>query len=306
MAGKSDVIEGFDKPTRLPKDNIQCSQWQNANRDWWENHPMRYDWKKSIAFKEFSREFFLEIDNRFFSKVKQFMPWREVPFDTLIAFNSLAGKDVLEIGTGNGSHAQLLAEYAKSYTGIDITDYAVKSTSERMKCFGISNAKIIRMDAEEMQFDNNSFDYVWSWGVIHHSSNTEKILKEMKRVLRPNGVAVTMVYHRSLWNYYIMCGLFLGVIKGDLFKTKSLHKMVQKHTDGAIARYYTISEWRRLVSNYFCVKDMQIYGSKDELIPLPAGRVKKTILALIPNVLSRFFTNRCKQGGFLVSILENK
>jgi len=306
VSEKNAVLEGFDKPTSLPTNSTQQKQWQDENRTWWEKHPMRYDWKKTISFQEFSRDFFWEIDSRFFSNVKQFMPWRRIPFDPLIDFDALSDKDVFEIGTGNGSHAQLLAEHAKSYTGIDITDYAVRSTSERMKCFGINNAKAVRMDAERIQFDDESFDFIWSWGVIHHSSNTERILEEMYRVLRPKGTVVTMVYHRNFWNYYVICGLFLGVIKGDLFRTRSLHKTVQKHTDGAIARYYTISEWRSLVSRYFGIRRIQIYGSKAELVPLPSARFKTAVLALIPNRLSRFLTNRCKLGGFLVSILEKK
>ena len=139
------------------------------------------------------------------------MPWKKIPFDPLIDFDSLRDKDVLEIGVGNGSHAQLLAQSAQSFTGIDITDYAVNSTSERMRYFGF-NAKIYRMDAEQMKFDDNTFDFVWTWGVVHHSSDTRRVLQEMHRVLKPGGHAITMVYHRSFWNYYIIGGLFRGIL----------------------------------------------------------------------------------------------
>ena len=103
-----------------------------------------------------------------------------------------------------------------------------------------------------------------------------------------------------------MGGFLWGIIKGDLFKTKSLHKTVQKHTDGAFARYYTISEWSFLVSRYFNLRDIRIYGSKEELIPLPGGRVKDVVMNIIPDGLTRFLTNSCKMGAFLVSILEKK
>ncbi|MBK7629848.1 MAG: class I SAM-dependent methyltransferase [Ignavibacteriales bacterium] len=58
---------------------------------------------------------------------------------------------------------------------------------------------MLKMDAEALQFEDNSFDFVWSWGVIHHSSNTRKILEEIQRVLKPGGEAIIMVYHRSIW-----------------------------------------------------------------------------------------------------------
>ena len=165
-----------------------------------------YDWSTDLHSEEFSKEFFQEIDDRFFSNAQQYMPWRRRPFEALIDFDGLAEKDVLEIGVGNGSHAQLIAPHARSYWGIDITDYAVKSTSKRMECFGIDDARILRMDAERMGFADESFDFIWSWGVIHHSANTEQILREMRRVLRCGGSAVTMVYHRGLWNVLYLRG----------------------------------------------------------------------------------------------------
>lgn len=299
-------LKGFCDPTTLPASNSQHQEWQNANYNWWEKHPMRYDWKNKIMHQEFSKDFFLEIDKRFFSVVGHFMPWDKVPFDSLIDFSSLKNKDVLEIGVGNGSHAQLLAEYSRSFTGIDITDYAVKSTLERMKCFNLKNYKIIKMDAEKMEFDSNSFDFIWSWGVIHHTANTANVLKEMQRVLRPHGQAITMVYHRNIWNYYIMAGFLRGVICGGFLKTKSLHQLVQQLTDGAIARYYKIGEWRSFVSNFFDIKNISVYGAKPELFPLPSCLVKDYVMALFPDRLTRFFTNKCKFGSFLVSSLEHK
>lgn len=293
----------FDNPTKLPKNDIEAKDWQDKNIAWWESHPMRYDWKTDLGFDDFSGDYYLEIDKRFFSNAKIYMPYKRIPFDPLIPFSELHDKTVLEIGIGCGSHAQLLAQHAKTYTGIDITDYAVTSASKRMKLSQL-NAKIIRMDAEDMDFKDDTFDFIWSWGVIHHSSNPENILKEMQRVLRPGGMAVTMVYHRSFWNYYFMHGLIRGVILGDLLKTRSLYKTVQKHTDGAIARYYTPSEWSSIASRYFAVNKIQIFGSKAELVPLPGGSVKNLIMQSIPNKVSRFFTNQVGLGSFLVSTLK--
>ncbi len=168
---------------------------------------MRYDWNDEIGYKEYSKEFFDEIDKRFFLNSKDFLPFKKIPFDPLIDFENLKNKDVLEIGVGNGSHASLLAQHSKSFTGIDLTEYAVKSTSARFKEFGLPGT-IKRMDAETLEFENESFDFVWSWGVIHHSSNTRKILEEINRVLKPGGEATIMVYYRSLWSYYFLTSIY--------------------------------------------------------------------------------------------------
>jgi ubiquinone/menaquinone biosynthesis C-methylase UbiE len=301
MKELEELPKGFSQPTALPASTDEERGWQDANRDWWESHPMRYDWKGGIPYDEFSKEFYAEIDRRFFTAVGLYAPCKKIPFDWLIDFDSLRTKDVLEIGVGNGSHAQLLAEHAKSFTGIDLTEYAVRSTSERMRAFGLAGT-VAQMDAEQMQFPDNSFDLVWTWGVIHHSANTRKIVEEMHRVLRPGGEAFVMVYHRTLWEYYVQ-GALLATLSGQIFKPAALHESIQRRTDGAMARYYKASEWRQLVSDLFLVKEIRIYGKKTELVPLPAGKLKDLLVGLMPNSFSRFLTNKCRWGSFLVSRL---
>lgn len=305
MKRLKEEIPGFDSPTDLPQDDSRRQQWQEQNRTWWNEHPMRYDWKEPVGFEEFSAEFFQEIDRRFFSVVRNFMPWKKIPFDPLIDFESLPQYDVLEIGVGNGSHAQLLAQHARSYTGIDITSYAVKSTSERMKRFGLDKATIMEMDAEKMAFDDNSFDYIWTWGVIDHSANTERILEEMARVLRPGGRATVMVYHRGWWNYYFVGTVFHGLLRGGLFRTGSLHKTVQEITDGAFSRYYSSADWRTLAAPFLEVDTTLIYGQKTDLFPIPGSKFKSALMGAAPDAICRFLTNKCHMGSFLVSTMQS-
>jgi hypothetical protein len=109
-----------------------------------------------------------------------------------------------------------------------------------------------------------------------------------------------MVYHRSFFSYYIITGLIRGILLGDLIKAKSIHKTSQYWTDGAIARYYSIPEWKELCSQYYNIEDILVFGQKSGLITLPAGKIKDRILRLIPDSLGRFLTNKCKMGEFLV------
>ncbi len=265
---------------------------------------MRYDWNAPVPHPEFSREFYIEIDRRFFSAVSLYAPWKHVPFDFLVDFDSLKTSDVLEIGCGNGSHGQLLATHARSYTGIDLTDYAIKSTSARLAIWGL-DGQVLKMDAEKLQFPDSSFDFVWSWGVIHHSANTQGILKEMNRVLRPGGHAVVMVYYRSYWSYYAM-GALLAVKAGRLPTLRAIHKYKQLGTDGALARFYKPQEWKQLVSGLFNVNSIRIYGQKEALVFLPGGRFKDLVLGMIPNPVSRFLGSRCRMGSFLVARITKR
>jgi ubiquinone/menaquinone biosynthesis C-methylase UbiE len=260
---------------------------------------MRYDWRREIPFPPLSEEYFAEVDARFFASARRYMPWRELPFDREIPFGQLSDLDVLEIGVGQGSHAGLIAQRARSFTGIDITEPAVAATRARMQQLGLANAHIVQMDAEEMTFPDCSFDYIWSWGVIHHSADTRRVLEQMHRVLRPGGRANVMVYHRSFWKYYVFDGLFKGLAQGTLLKGRSLHDVNQVATDGAIARYYRKHEWRALAGDLFCIDGFRVRGLKVELIPLPAGRLKSTLERALPDGLTRFFTNTLEWGSFL-------
>jgi ubiquinone/menaquinone biosynthesis C-methylase UbiE len=265
---------------------------------------MRYDWQNALGIEDYSPQFYQEIDHRFFSDAEQYLPCRQIPFDRLIPFDQLPHLDVLEIGTGNGSHAGLLARHARTFTGIDLTDYAVKSTSERLRQLGLT-AQILRMDAERMAFPDRSFDFVWSWGVIHHSADTRSVLQEIRRVLRPGGQAVIMVYHRNFWNYYIGCGLFHGLLRGMYFRTRSLHQIMQLTTDGALARFYTASEWRAMVAEFFTIDNLEVLGSKSHILPLPPGRLKNLVGHCFPDRLARLLANRLRMGFFLVSHLRS-
>lgn len=295
---------GFDEPTALPGTSAEAQAWQRANRSWWQAHPMRYDWAQTSTAAPGSREFFHELDSRFLAAASTYLPPRRLPFDALVPYEALREMDVLEIGTGSGTHASLLAEHARSFTGVDLTPEAIRTTQARFDTFG-RRGRLLVMDAESLDFPDASFDFVWSWGVIHHSANPAAILGEVRRVLRPGGTAVCMVYNRSVWGYYVLGGLIRGVVMGDLLKTRSLHRTVQRTTDGAMARYYTGREWRQLArAQGLRVQSIQVYGDKPELVPLPGGRLKRRILRMLPDGAARFFLHRLRQGSFLVSRLS--
>src|SRR5262245_2433554 len=118
-------VGGFLSPTQRPPTEELRRRWQEANRHWWSSTPMRYDWREKIPHPIHGREYFEEIDRRFFESAQHYMPYRELPFEAEIPFEQLAKLDVLEIGVGQGSHAGLIASRAKSFTGIDLTEPAV-------------------------------------------------------------------------------------------------------------------------------------------------------------------------------------
>jgi ubiquinone/menaquinone biosynthesis C-methylase UbiE len=290
---------GFDEPTQLPQDEAQHRQWQSANKLWWESTPMRYDWREEIVAPPGSEAYFIEIDRRFLASARKYMPWAEVPFDGVIPFAELRNQDVLEIGVGQGTHAQLLAPRCKSFTGIDLTSHAAAMTARRLKLFKMPG-RVLQMDAEAMDFADNSFDFIWSWGVIHHSADTRRVLQEMYRVLRPGGRSTIMVYYKSWWTFYVR-GFLRGVFQWQFGKQASLHRVAQSATDGAIARYYTQRQWQETTKGLFETNSVQIYGLKNDLVPLPHGRLKQFLVDLVPDGVARFLMHRLRGGSFLVA-----
>ncbi len=260
---------------------------------------MRYDWHKDLEQSSGSKAYFQEIDRRFHSSARKFMPWRDIPFDTVIPFADLHDKDVLEIGVGQGTHAQLLAARARFFAGIDLTDTAVRMTAKRLELFDVRGS-VLQMDAEGMAFADGSFDFVWSWGAIHQTADTQHVLAEIHRVLRPGGSCTVMVYYRSWWNYYVS-GLLRAVSQGQWRKNRSLHHVSQSATDGAIARYYKPNEWRTATRSLFVLQSIEIYGLKSDVVLLPHGRLKQSVMNLIPDVLARFLTRKLRMGSLLVA-----
>ncbi len=297
------VPRGFSAPEALPADEAEAATWQQANRAFWETHPMRYDWTQPIGASNQSREFFAEVDLRFLSSVRPYMPWKNLPFESMIDFETLGSKDVLEIGVGLGTHAQLIAPRAKSYVGIDLTDYAVTSTRRRFELNGIRGT-IRQMDAERMEFPDQSFDLIWTWGVIHHSSNTPRIISEMHRVLRPGGRAIVMVYYRGWWHYYVCGCLIRGLLMGGVIRYGNFVKTVQARCDGALGRFYSFRSWEAAVGGRFKLESIGTNGNKAEVLPIPGGRIKDTILAVTPDVMTRVMTRDLRMGSFLISTLR--
>jgi ubiquinone/menaquinone biosynthesis C-methylase UbiE len=278
--------------SRAPAGDEEKEGWQAANKTWWESNPMRYDHRDgSISAAVHSPEFYDEVDRRFLQSVSVGFPWKKRPFDQFINFDKLQLQDILEVGVGCGTHAQLLAPIAHSYTGIDITEYAVETTQKRLDARSL-HGRVIRMDAENMSFPDASFDFVWSWGVIHHSSDTQAVLREIHRVLKPGGEVCFMVYHESPWNTFVRGWLYYGLLKGGMFRGQSAHELLQSNTDGALARYYTTEDLRDEISGLFALSEIDYLGSKLQLLPLGYGTLKLLLAKLIPNRVGRWITNR--------------
>jgi len=101
-------------------------------------------------------------------------------------FESSKNLCILEIGVGIGADHQRFAQAGADIYGIDLTEKAVEYTRHRLAEFGLA-AKCTIGDAEHLDFQDELFDRVYSWGVLHHSPDTPKAIAEVWRVLKFGG-----------------------------------------------------------------------------------------------------------------------
>ena len=162
-------------------------------------------------------------------------------------FEEGSGQDVLEIGVGMGAdHVEWAKSGPRHLAGIDLTPRAVAWTAQRLETYGFAS-DVQEADAENLPFPDNSFDIVYSWGVVHHSPDTQRAFSEAHRVLRPGGTLRVMIYHRPsvvglmLWARY---GLATG------HPTRSLTDVYTHHLESPGTKGYTIAEARSLVAPF--------------------------------------------------------
>jgi ubiquinone/menaquinone biosynthesis C-methylase UbiE len=152
------------------------------------------------------------------------------------------GKKVLEMGTGAGTDFVRFGRAGATAFGIDLTENGLALVRERLDSERLAS-RIAQADVETLPFPEDTFDFVYSWGVIHHTENTPAAAREVVRVLKPSGRFCVMVYHR--YSLHCLRGyLRFGLLNGR--PLSSLDKIVSEHFESFGTKVYTTAEARSL------------------------------------------------------------
>ena len=166
-------------------------------------------------------------------------------------FRTTSGQSVLEIGVGLGTDHVQFARAGARVHGIDLTERGVELVRRRLELERLSSELQVA-DAEQLPFATGSFDYVYSWGVLHHTPDTARAVAEAIRVIKPGGRLCMMMYSRHAWVSY---GLWLR--HGPLSRRplRSISDVLYHHMESLGTKGFTKREVRRMFAG---VDDLEI------------------------------------------------
>jgi ubiquinone/menaquinone biosynthesis C-methylase UbiE len=172
-----------------------------------------------------------------------------------VGFEKARGLKVLEIGCGCGSEAELFARAGAHYTAVDLTNAAPTITQRRFQLANLEG-RFVQGDAENLPFADGSFDLVYSHGVLHHTPDTPRTIREVHRVLTPGGRAVIMLYYRDSFNYHVNLRI-VRRLRAHLLRTDlgiKLARMIFGETEQELRRHAELIREDR--SSYVEIQNM--------------------------------------------------
>jgi len=181
------------------------------------------------------------------------------------------GLKVLEVGVGAGTDFINWVRQGAIATGVDLTPEGVALTRERLALEDLT-AEVQVADAENLPFPDASFDLVYSYGVLHHSPDTRRAVREVHRVLKPGGTALIMVYHHPSWVGLMLWGLHYAV---RLRPWVSPRQAVFEHLESPGTKAYTVAEARDLVAMFDRSEVRPQLAHGDLLLMPPAAKYRR-------------------------------
>jgi len=224
-----------------------------------------------------------------------------VPFIPGFArFADSRGLDVLEIGVGMGAdYVEWLRAGARA-TGVDLSGSSLEKAQRRCELAGY-RPDLRKADAEHLPFPSNSFDVVYSYGVMHHSPETARCIREAWRVLKPGGEARIMVYHHPS-----LTGLMLWLRYG-IWRGKSLRRAVFDYLESPGTKSYTEAEARALMVGFRDIQTRLEFSPGDLLLHRPSSRFQSAFYRLVWKVYPRTVVRRLgKRWGLFLLITATK
>jgi len=172
-----------------------------------------------------TKAFFDELEEYRFGKLEYLA--------RIVKFAGYQGKRLLEIGCGVGTDLVRFAKGGAIVTGIDLSEQAIELCQRNFAANGVAGDLRV-MNGEQMTFANNTYDVVYAHGVLQYTPEPTAMLREIHRVLKPDGHGILMVYNRYSWLN---------------FMSKVMHVDLE-HDDAPVFLTFPQGEFRKLLQPF--------------------------------------------------------
>jgi ubiquinone/menaquinone biosynthesis C-methylase UbiE len=200
-------------------------------KDFWEERPCgSADASGAVG----TIEFFEEVERQRYTG-DDFMP-------EVVGFDRWKGKRILEVGCGLGTDLLQFVRGGAEVYAIDLTTRGASLTRKRLQLYGYKGELVVG-DSEKLPFASDFFDLVYSWGVIHHTPDTEAAAREIVRVCKPGGRVLVMLYHRRSL-LALQAWIRYGLLRGKPFR--SPRQLIAEHVESPGTKTYTARQAREL------------------------------------------------------------
>jgi len=202
------------------------------------------------------------------------------------------GKRTLEIGLGQGADAEQIIRRGAVWSGIDLTRESVERVRMRLTLRELPHNELKEGTALALPFADNSFDIIFSSGVLHHIPEIKRVQSEVSRVLRPDGELIVMLYAKWSLNYLLSIsvarrlglialhlascdpgGIYsrhLANVRGTgLWRYLKMSNFIHKNTDGPDNPYSKVYSLTSVKSDFPSFKIVRAYKQFMYAPPLP-------------------------------------
>ena len=162
-------------------------------RDFWDTHPCGENLVESLGSDH----------EAFFRRYDAFRYRLEAHILKRLDAIDFKDKHVLEIGLGQGADSEQIIRRGAIWSGLDLTPESISRVSVRLRLRGLPYQRLELGSALSLPFPDNSFDIVFSHGVLDHVPDIVQAQKEIARVLKPGGRLIAMLYARRSLNYLV-------------------------------------------------------------------------------------------------------
>jgi ubiquinone/menaquinone biosynthesis C-methylase UbiE len=209
-------------------------------------------------------------------RYEHYAPWMR----EFVNFGQYAGKKILEVGVGQGTDLVQFAKQGADVHGIDITRRHLELAARNFEVRGM-RANLQYAAAAAIPFETDSFDVVYSFGVLHCTDNTVRSISECHRVLKPGGELILAVYHT--YSFFHAYTVFVnGVLRGKLWRLgyEGLMSLVESGADGIsfapLVKTYSRRQLRNILEDFSVVRlDVR------HLTPSDFGALRRFVPALL-------------------------